>query len=81
MPCLRALRPLIEAVRLLVSRAATVDLGQENKELMINDVSRAYVYAKCTWCLYIEIPQEDPEAHLDYLGRLRLCLYGTRDAC
>ena len=30
--------------------------------------------------MYIEIPQEDPEAHPDYLGRLRLCLYGTRDA-
>ena len=30
--------------------------------------------------MYIEIPPEDPEADPDDLGRLRLCLYGTRDA-
>ena len=28
----------------------------------------------------VQLPREDPEAHPDYLGRLRLCLYGTRDA-
>ena len=47
---------------------------------MVNDVSRAYFYAKCSRVIYIELPKEDPEAHPDYLGRLRLCLYGTRDA-
>ena len=47
---------------------------------MINDVSRAYVNANCTRCIYVEIPPEDPGAHPDFLGRLRLCLYGTRDA-
>ena len=47
---------------------------------MVNDVSRACFYAKCTRCLYVELLPEDPETHLDYLGRLRLCLYGTRDA-
>ena len=72
--------PPLEVLRLIVSRAATLDPGQEKKELMINDVSRAYFYAKCTRCLYIEIPPENPEAHPDYLGRLRLCLYGTWDA-
>ena len=47
---------------------------------MINDVSRAYFYAKCTRDLYIELPPEDPEADPNFLGTLRLCLYGIRDA-
>ena len=47
---------------------------------MINDVSRAYFFAKCTRDLYIELPAVDPEAHPDYIGKLRLFLYGTRDA-
>ena len=72
--------PPLEALRLIVSRAATVVEGEPTNEIMVNDVSRAYFYAKCTRCLYVELPKEDPEAHPDYLGRLRLCLYGTRDA-
>ena len=48
--------------------------------MMVNDVSRAYFCAKCTRTIYIELPPEDPEAQPDYLWRLRLCLYGTRDA-
>ena len=47
---------------------------------MINDVSRAYFYAKCTRDLYVELPVEDPEAHPDFIGKLRLCFYGTMDA-
>ena len=47
---------------------------------MINDVSRAYFYAKSTRCMYIELPPEDPQADPEFLGRLRLCLHGTRDA-
>ena len=70
----------LEALRLIFSRAATVKPGEAKKELMVNDVSRAYFYAKCTRNIYIEIPPEDPAAHPDFLGRLRLCLYGTPDA-
>ena len=36
--------PPLEALRLIVSRAATAGLGEEKKELMINDVSRAYLF-------------------------------------
>jgi hypothetical protein len=43
-------------------------------------ISRAYFYAKMTRPLYIEIPSEDPKASPELLGRLRLCLYGIRDA-
>lgn len=77
---LYASTPPLEALRLVMSKAATVVEGEEKNEMMINDVSRAYFYAKCTRCMYVEIPTEDPEAHPDYLGRLRLCLHGTRGA-
>ena len=30
--------------------------------------------------MYIELPPEDPKVRPDLFGRLRLCLYGTRDA-
>ena len=64
----------------MLSRAATVDDDGEERELMVNDVSRAYFYAKCTRDIDIEIPLEDPKARPDLWGRLGLCLYGTRDA-
>ena len=72
--------PPLEALRLIVSRAAALGAGGEKKELMVNGVSRAYFYAKCTRTIYIELSPEDPEAHPDDLGRLRFCLYVTRDA-
>ena len=47
---------------------------------MVNDVRRAYFYAKAMRDIYVEIPAEDKEASGDVVGKLRLCLYGTRDA-
>ena len=70
----------MEALRLVISRAATLDESGRAREITVNDVSRAVFYAECTRCLYIELPAEDPLATPDQLGRLRLCLYGTRDA-
>ena len=61
-------------------RAGTRDNAGCEREIMINDVSRAYFYAEATRCMYIEIPTEDPLHDPNMLGRLRLCLYGTRDA-
>jgi hypothetical protein len=46
---------------------------------MVNDVRRAYFYAKIQRDVYIELPEED-EMHGKMLGKLKLCLYGTRDA-
>jgi hypothetical protein len=77
---LYASTPPLEALRVVLSRAATVTDSGGEREIMVNDVSRAYFYAKMTRPLYIEIPVEDPKASPDMLGRLRLCLYGTRDA-
>ena len=76
---LYASTPPLEALRPIMSRAATTD--DHHRELMINDVRRAYFYAKATRELYVELPAEDREyAKGDKVGRLRLCLYGTRDA-
>ena len=50
------------------------------KELMVNDVSRAYFYAPVKRSLFIELPSEDKEAKEGEVGRLNVSLYGTRDA-
>ena len=52
---------------MIISRAATLGIDGEKHEIMINDVSRAYFYAKCTRDLYVELPVEDPEA--DFIGK------------
>ena len=46
---------------------------------MVNDVRRTYFFAKIQKDVYIELSQED-EMHMKILGKLKLCLYGTRDA-
>ena len=72
--------PPLEALRLIISKAATLGPGGKKNEIMINDVSRAYFYVKCNRNLYIELPVEDPEAHPDYIWKLRRCPHGIRDA-
>ena len=79
---LYAATPPLEALRLILSHAGMWIPGRngERKAVMINDVRRAYFYARATRDLYIEIPREDPDAGPNVLGKLKLCLYGTRDA-
>ena len=74
--------PPLESLRLVVSWAATIAKGActHGHELMINDVRRAYFYAKASRNLFVEIPEEDPRKTAGTIGRLKLCLYGTRDA-
>ena len=47
---------------------------------MISDVKRAYFNAPASRELYVEVPREDPNWLPGLLGRLKLSLYGTRDA-
>ena len=47
---------------------------------MVNDVRRAYFYAKINRDVFIELPPEFPDYGSGKIGKLRLCLYGTRDA-
>ena len=78
-PNLFAATPPIEALRFLMSKAATI--GQGDQAVMLNDVSRAFFNAKVTREVYIQLPAEDVgPGEKDLVGRLNLCLYGTRDA-
>ncbi len=47
---------------------------------MINDVSRAYLYAPAARGMFIELPAEDEEAKEGEDNSLNVCMYGTRDA-
>ena len=70
---LYAATPPLEAIRVVISHAATHSKGGAH------DLRRAYFYAKIHRDVYIELPPED-EMHGKMLGKLKLCLYGTRDA-
>ena len=80
-PSLYAATPPVEAMRMILSMAATSDGERGRRVVMTNDVGRAYFHAKVAREVYVEIPSEDkkPEDG-DVVGRLNLCLYGTRDA-
>ena len=81
--CLQVPPPL-EALRSLVSEAATRDEDDsDEKIIMINDISRASFEAKATRSLCVELPEEDRTAEdrrFDRVGLLVMSLYGTRDA-
>ena len=48
---------------------------------MVNDVSRAYFYAKAIRNVYVEIAEEDHEpGDENMVGELQYSMYGTRDA-
>ena len=77
--------PPLEALRSLVSEAATMDAEEEDEEkvISIDDVSRAFFEAKATRDICVELPAEclsDRERSLGLVGHLKQSLYGTRDA-
>ena len=79
---LYASTPPLESLRVVLSWASTVQVENcfHEHEVMINDVRRAYFYAKASRNLFIELPDEDARKEPGVVGRLNLCLYGTRDA-
>ena len=77
-----AATPPLEALRLLVSDAATT-MGEGHKVVMLNDVARAFFEAPMKRCVCVELPAEalaEGESSADTVGYLQLSLYGTRDA-
>ena len=67
--CLRLMRSILASGR---SRGMT---------LMYADVSRAYFYAKAERPVYVKLPAEDLQpGDENKCGRLRMSMYGTRDA-
>ena len=81
MPELFAGTPPLEALGVICSEAATI--GEEEKVIMVNDVRRAFFYAKAMRPAWIELPPEDyreEDKENDHVGLLEMSLYGTRDA-
>ena len=76
--------PPLEALRSIVSEAATVEGAEsEEKVIHLDDVSRAFFEAKATRQVCVELPEEAltlEEKALDLVGLLKMSLYGTRDA-
>lgn len=74
-----------KALRLIVSEAATTELGKENlrKVVMINDVARAYFEAKASREVCVEPPEEwmtGKESTEEWVAYLEKSLHETRDA-
>ena len=77
-----AATPPLEALRLLISDAATEGEHKMERVLMLNDVARAFFEAPMTRTVCVELPSEarvEGEEE-DMVGLLQLSLYGTRDA-
>ena len=77
--------PPLEALRWLLSEAATVEEAhrQEEKVVLISDVSRAFFEAPATRKIAVTLPDEalQPEERgQGMVGVLQMSLYGTRDA-
>ena len=74
--------PPLEALKLLVSEAATVEKGTADRKCMLlADVSRAFFEADARREICVEILEEDwIEGEGDVVGYLLKSIYGTRDA-
>ena len=76
---LYAATPPSECLRLMLSLLAS-SRGRSTT-WMYADVSRAYFYAKAERPVYVKLPEEDIEPGDEgKCGRLRMSMYGTRDA-
>eukprot|EP00971_Amphidinium_carterae_P000222 4733-Amphidinium_carterae.2 len=75
--------PPFESLRFLASLAMTrqPDGARVDKTLLFIDITRAHPHCHVTRELYIALPSEDPASTSGKsCGRLKRCLYGTRDA-
>ena len=72
-----AATPLGECLKMLMSKMA----ADRNMKMLYADVSRAYFYAPAVRPVYVKLPAEDiEEGDEGMCGRLRVSMYGTRDA-
>ena len=75
-PTLFAATPPLEALKILMAYASS----DRHVHIMLSDVKRAYFNALAQRDLYVELPKEDAGYREGWVGKLRLALYGTRDA-
>eukprot|EP00973_Karenia_brevis_P095138 12425852-Karenia_brevis.AAC.1 len=79
-PDLFAATPPLEAMKIIISTAATKGEG-ETRKIMVNDVSRAYFYARSESPTFVKICDEDWEDGDEHkCGELQVSMYGTRQA-
>ena len=73
--------PPIEAVRMVISHAASAGDGTSSRCILVADVRRAYFNAPARRPIYVEIPPEDLEEGDEHrCAELLASMYGTRDA-
>jgi hypothetical protein len=71
--------PPLESLRLLLSHVASDRCsGRGGRKLMVIDARKAHLHAEVDRVVYVELPPEIRRP--GRCGRLRRCLYGTRDA-
>ena len=82
-----AATPPLEALKLLMSDAATVKkcpgcaFKEESKAIIVNDIARAFFEAPVQREIAVELPEEDGGGPgCPMVGLLQKSLYGTRDA-
>jgi hypothetical protein len=71
-----AATPPLEALRLLVSHAASN--RAKNLKLMVMDARKAHLHAMAEREVFVDLPPE--RRRPGFCAKLRRCLYGTRDA-
>jgi len=74
-----AAMPPLEALRMLISSAATGrSTSRGGRKIMVIDARKAHLHAIPERDLFVELPPEIRKPGI--CGRLKRCLYGTRDA-
>ena len=74
---LYAATPPLEALRIIISHAATFPDEGPERVIMINDMRRAYFYAKIDWDVFIDLPTEDPKYGIGQTETMSLCNSGS----
>ena len=69
--------PSLSSMRMALAHASSRTC---KRKLMVLDVKCAFLYAKTTRNIYIELPSRDPRSGGAVVGQLQRALYGTRDA-
>ena len=75
-----AATPPLEALRLVLSDAASQADTSKPKKLLFIDVKKAHLHADAVREVYVSLPPELAKRYPGMCWRLRKCLYGTRDA-
>ena len=76
-----AATPPLETIKILVSMCANGQNRRKPLRMAVIDIKRAYFYAPVKRDVFIKIPKEDFEpGDEDRVAKLRISLYGTRDA-